>query len=423
MKGTVFFRESKSVTNGGRKKKAGSWTYAFSVTKADGKRRQITKGGFRTKAACEAALAVALADHGASPNTTAVEPSKMSVERYLLDEWLPTLTSTLKPSSVEHYRAIVAAYVIPHIGDSRLCDVTPNQLVKLYTALRTKGRRKPTKTGITGLSERTVRHAHVALSAAFGHAVEMKMLRHSPVAELPRKSRPKQAKHLQPEIHAWTAEEAQMFLEVAAGDRLGAMYDLDLNTGLRRGELVGLRWVDVDLERGRLSIRKNRVTIDYQVEEGTPKGGQARTIDLDGPTIAVLRAHRKRQLEERMAWGEAWTDTELVFTREDGTGLHPQTAMWHFRRLTRATNAAQAKQHTEANLSGPAPTIPTIRLHDLRHTHATLGLAAGVPPKVMQERLGHSSIQITMDLYSHVIPGMQADAASKIGGLLRKKAQ
>ena len=111
------------------------------------------------------------------------------------------------------------------------------------------------------------------------------------------------------------------------------------------------------------------------------------------------------------------SDTKIAAARTQNAALQAQVSQMEQR------NAAQAKQHTEANLSGPAPTIPTIRLHDLRHTHATLGLAAGVPPKVMQERLGHSSIQITMDLYSHVIPGMQADAASKIGGLLRKKAQ
>ena len=102
-----------------------------------------------------------------------------------------------------------------------------------------------------------------------------------------------------------------------------------------------------------------------------------------------------------MAWGEAWTDTGLVFTREDGTALHPQTALWHLRKMSKAAG------------------VPEIRLHDLRHTHATLGLAAGVPPKVMQERLGHSSVQITLDLYSHVVPGMQADAAARIGALLR----
>jgi integrase len=148
-------------------------------------------------------------------------------------------------------------------------------------------------------------------------------------------------------------------------------------------------------------VRRSTATVGYEAIEGTPKSGRARTIDLDPDTVAALKAHRRRQLEDRMAWGEAWTDTGLVFTREDGTALHPQTALWHLRKLSRAAG------------------VPEVRLHDLRHTHATLGLAAGVPPKVMQERLGHSSVQITLDLYSHVVPGMQADAAARIGALLR----
>jgi integrase len=187
----------------------------------------------------------------------------------------------------------------------------------------------------------------------------------------------------------------------AEGDRLAMVFELALATGLRRGELAGLRWVDADLDAAQLAVRRNRVSVGYDAVDGTPKAGRARTIDLDEGTVAALRAHRRRQLEERMAWGEAWDDNGLVFTRENGAPLHPQTLLHHLRRLSRAAG------------------VPAVRLHDLRHTHATWGLAAGVPAKVMQERLGHSSVQITLDLYSHVIPGMQADAAARIRGLLR----
>lgn len=148
-------------------------------------------------------------------------------------------------------------------------------------------------------------------------------------------------------------------------------------------------------------VRQNRVSVDHAVHTGTPKSSKARTVDLDPATVAMLRSWRRRQLQERLAWSEAWADSGHVFTREDGTALHPTTIGWHLRRLIKVAG------------------VPSIRLHDLRHTHATLGLAAGVPAKVMQERLGHASVQITLDLYSHVIPGMGADAAAKIGGLLR----
>lgn len=406
MKGTIYPRPfEKDPKTGARRpiKGKSTWTYQFWIPKADGGRRYITKGGFATKTAAQTALNEAMVDYGRSP-TAVVEPSKLAIETYLLEEWLPTLHG-LKSTTRQGYRDLVTAYVVPHLGDVRLCDLTPGQVAKFYDKLRTSGRRRPRK-DVDGnesfaLSESTVHHVHVALSAALGHAVEAGLLRTSPVATLPRKARPKVDASKRPEMKVWTVEECQTFLATAKGDRLGVAYELALATGLRRGELAGLRWADVDLAGAIVSVRRNTVTIGYDTEDGTPKGGRARTVDIDADTVTALKAHRKAQLEERMAWGEAWQDHGLVFTREDGAPVHPQTLLHHLRRLSRAAG------------------VPEVRLHDLRHTHATLGLAAGVAPKVMQERLGHSSIQITLDLYSHVVPGMQADAAAKIGGLLR----
>lgn len=404
MKGTVWPRPyAKDPETGAlRPVKGSKWYYAFSVPKAGGGRRQISKGGHRTRAEAEAALAEALTEHGQGGPAKA-EPSKMALSTYLEHEWLPTLHG-LKPSTRKGYADLVKAYIVPDLGDVRLCDLTAGQVAKLYETLRTSGRRRPSKKGPKGLSESSVHHVHAALSAALGHAVEAGLLRVSPIAQLPKKARPKVSSAQATEMRVWSAEEAQRFLLVAADDRLGMVFELALATGLRRGELVALRWADVDLDRSQLAVRRNMVTVGYKAVEGTPKAGRARTIDLDGGTVTALRSHRRRQLKERMAWGSSWIDSGLVFTREDGSALHPQTALWHLRKLSRAAG------------------VPEVRLHDLRHTHATLGLAAGVPPKVMQERLGHSSVQITLDLYSHVVPGMQADAAAKIGALLRGAA-
>lgn len=402
MKGTVYPRPSVKDPKTGAKRpvKGSTWTYAFSVPTAEG-RRQITKGGHRTKADAEAALSEALTEYGQGGPAAKAEPSKMALTTYLRTEWLPTLHG-LKATTRNGYRDLVEAYLVPGaLGDLRLCDITPGQVASFYNDLRTNGRRRPKKDGSRTLSESTVHHVHVCLSAAMGHAVESGLLRVSPVTQLPKRGRPKATSSAKPEMTVWTAEEARTFLESAADDRLVGMYDLALNTGLRRGELVGLRWADVDLERSVLSVRRATATVGYATVDDTPKSHKARTIDLDEGTVTALKAHRKRQLEERLAWAEAWHDTGLVFTREDGSALHPQTALWHLRKLSKAAG------------------VPEIRLHDLRHTHATLGLAAGVPAKVMQERLGHSSVQITIDLYSHVVPGMQADAAAKIGSLLR----
>ncbi len=401
MKGTVYPRPHVVDPKSGAKRplKNSTWTYAFSVAKAGGGRRQITKGGHRTKGDAERALSEALVEYGQGP-TTRVEPSKMPLTTYLKSEWLPTLHG-LKPTTRNGYEDLVDAYIVPGLGDVRLCDLTPGQVAKFYDRLRTSGRRRAKADGSRALSESTVHHVHVALSASLRHAVEAGMIRVSPIVQLPKMARPKAGGANKPDMVVWTITEAQRFLAKAATDRLVMVYELALATGLRRGELAGLRWVDVDLDAGQVAVRRNRTTAGYDVVDGNPKAGRARTIDIDDGTVAALKAHRRRQLEERMAWGEAWEDHGLVFVRENGAPLHPQTLLHHLRRLSRAAG------------------VPKVRLHDLRHTHATWGLAAGVPPKVMQERLGHSSVQITLDLYSHTIPGMQADAAAKIGGLLR----
>lgn len=396
MKGTIWPRPfEKDPTIGVRKPVKGStWTYQFAVQRA-GKRQQISKGGFRTKRECEQALAEAIAS---VEDTVHVAPSKLTLVAYLRDEWLPSLHSQdLKPSSIESYRSLVVSYVIPHLGDVRLIDITAGDLDRLYTLLRREGR--TSRKG--GLSASSVHHVHVALSKAFGDAVEAGRIGRSPLDRLGKSRRPKSSKGAAPEMRTWTGLELRAFLAGAESDRLVGLFDLAAATGMRRGELVGLRWNDVDLDAGQVAVRRARTAVNYTAVEGTPKSKRARTVAIDPGAVAALRTHRRRQLEEKMAWGPRWTDTGYVFTREDGTPLHPQTATWHFTKLTKAAG------------------LPVIRFHDLRHTHATLGLAAGVPPKVMQERLGHSSVQITLDLYSQVVPGMQEDAAARIAAAYR----
>jgi integrase len=171
-------------------------------------------------------------------------------------------------------------------------------------------------------------------------------------------------------------------------------------TGMRRGEILGLRWSDLDLDAARLSVRHAVVAVGYEVVESTPKSQKARVIDLDAETIAQLRAHRQRQDEERAEWGADYQDRDLVVAKENGEPIHPHTFSQSFERLI-------AK-------AGLRP----IRLHDLRHTHATLALEAGVPVKVISERLGHESPAFTLKQYAHVIPGMQAEAAAQVAAMV-----
>jgi integrase len=203
-------------------------------------------------------------------------------------------------------------------------------------------------------------------------------------------------------MKTWTATQLRHFLEYVSADRLYSLWLTAASTGMRRSEVLGLRWEDFDPNACRVATRQVVVLVDHQpVIKATNKtDASTRLIALDAVTLEALREHRKQQLEERLAWGPAWIDSGLMFTCENGAPINPE-------RLTRWFEA-------RVRASG----LPLIRLHDLRHTHATLALQAGVHAKVVQERLGHSSISMTLDTYSHAIPAMQEDAAERVANLV-----
>ena len=374
---------------GSTKKRGGKWTVILDEGRgADGRRRQRWISGFATKASAQARLTELLA---ARATGAYVPPSKNTVAAFMA-QWLDARRSQLRPSTMHGYTKIVRAYIVPKLGAVELQALTPPRINAFYQWLLEHGRRD----GKGGLSGRSIGHVHRVLHRAMRDAVRWRALSSNPVDLAdPPKAQPTTMK-------TWTPAELRAFLDAMAHDRLIGLWTLAATTGARRGELLGLRWQDVDLDRGRVSIVQTLNDVDNKLVIGEPKTARSkRTISLDATTVEALRAHRRNQQGEIMAFGRAdWPAHGLTFTTEIGEPIRPA---WLTRAFQQRVKSAG---------------VPKIRLHDLRHTCASIMLAAGVPAKMASERLGHSSIAITLDTYSHVLLPMEQDAADKLGAMV-----
>jgi integrase len=368
-----------------------SWSYVVDVAQPGEKRKQRSKAGFATRKEAQAALNDVL---GSLQRGTYVGPSKTKLGDYLEDRWLPAIKSTVRPSTLSSYRLHVRAYIIPRLGSVPLQRLDGGVINEFYAALADDGRAD----GNGGLAPASVRRVHATLHRALKDAVRWGKLTRNPADAA---DPPRVRAHAGKEMTTWTAEELGRFLDSVADDPLYALWLTLASTGMRRGEALGLRRSDLDLEAGRASIRRTLITIDYELHVSTPKTKKGeREIALDPRTVEALRAHRKAQVKEQLAMGEHYQDGGLVFARPDGTPIHPD-------RASKLFNGLVARSR-----------LKRIRLHDLRHTHATIALRAGIHPKVVSERLGHGSIVITLDAYSHAIPAMQQEAAETIAALV-----
>jgi integrase len=369
-----------------RNSRHGSWYYIVDVPAAPGKtRRQRKRGGFATERAAEEALTAVIATLNAGSYT---ETNRLTVNDYLT-EWLAA-KANLRPSTRKSYQQHLDLYLAPRIGSVRLSALRGAHIERMMRDLRE---------GDAGLGVATSRRVFATLRGALNKAVRQGLLATNPCANVELES---EVEHRRDSI-VWEPAQARSFLKYVADNRLFAMYQMVITCGLRRGEVIGVRWEDVDLDAGLMLIHRSIVQIGGRIVEGAPKTKRSkRVVPLDRDTIAALRIHRRRQAEEQLAAGEAWANqTGRVFTRDDGALMSPEAVSRNFKTLSAAAG------------------VPVIRFHDLRHTSASLALAGGVPMRVVSDRLGHSTIAITSDLYTKVYDDVAKEAAERIAGMLR----
>lgn len=375
-----------------RKRGERSWAIVIELDRdpVTGKRRQKWHTVQGTKKKAEGELARLLNDVATGGY---VEPAKMTVAEYLR-KWLEDYAKPkVSAKTYERYAQIVNNGLTPILGPVILPKLSPLQIQSCYSAALASGR-KDGREG--GLSAQTVLHHHRVLHEALRQAVKWQLLARNP-ADAVEPPRPRRM-----EMRALTETETVWLLDAAEGTRLYLPILLAVTTGMHRGEILALRWKDVDLAGNRLSISQSLEETRGVLRFKQPKTAKGRRmITLPPITTEALVAHHAAQAKERGLLGEGYKLFDLVLAREDGSIWKPESFTALYFNFVRRIGLK-------------------VRFHDLRHTHASQLLRAGISPKVVSERLGHSTIGITLDVYSHVLPGMQEEAATRVETALRK---
>lgn len=408
-------------------KNHGSWAYTVDVRSVDGKRKQMNRGGFRTKSeaqrACEEVVGLTRTGHSIDDKITVAE---------WLDRWLEEKTTasrissagkSIRPATQVGYAQHIRDYLKPTLGHIPLSRLTAEDISAAYRKIMKdaeakvaraaehdrivdevdarEGRPPAVRKKVRGAGPTTLRRVHACLRAALNAAVKSRRLPYNPALgiELPAENR-------QP-VQPWQAHELGRFLDHVQGHRLAALFEVLAACGLRRGEALGLSWSDLDAELGTLTVRKQLLNAwaDGAPVFGEPKTATgSRVVELDSNTLGALLGHRLMQDVERQTRGPAYQDHGLVFVQENGRPLDPSRVTTLFTALAQDAG------------------LRHIRLHDLRHGSASLMLAAGIPVEVVSKRLGHSSIGVTMDTYSHLLEGVGRRAAEAAMGLVPRSA-
>ncbi|HEY8308955.1 MAG TPA: tyrosine-type recombinase/integrase, partial [Gemmatimonadaceae bacterium] len=365
-----------------------------------GKRKQRTET-YRTKKEADAREREWLTD---IERGTAIDGTKMTTGEYLT-YWLATYAKhNVRLSTYTAYASYAHSHIIPALGAIMLRKLQPVHLQDFYQA-KLIGGRMDGKAG--GLSARSVKYLHSIIREALQHAFEQNLVARN-VADAVKPPRA-----VRPPVKVWNGEEARTFLTASHSAPYAPLWLVLLTTGMRRGEALGLRWQDVDLTKGLIRVRQTLVDVNGSVSFGEPKTKSGRrTIELDSKCLAALTEHHDRQTFIRRGWSDERRGLDLVFTTAEGNWIHPRNVDREYYALL-----ARIERQRVAERPDDAP-LRRITLHGLRHTCATLLLLHNINPKVVSERLGHASISITLDTYSHVLPSMQKDAADAIGAAL-----
>jgi integrase len=371
-----------------RERSPGHWAIVLDARDPDtGKRKRRWHSFTGTKRAAQVECSKLIA---AITGGTYVDPSRQTVAQFL-DKWLAYMASQLSPRSHERYTEIVRKNLVPALGAVRLTKLRSIHITDTYAKAIASGRRD----GKGGLSAATIVYMHRVLKQALAQAVSWhELVRNEADAVKPPKIERKQMKVLDTDGTAALIEKARdttLFIPILLG----------VTTGMRRGEVAALRWRHVDLGRAQISVEESAEQTKAGIRYKPPKSGKGRAVALPATVVEELRGHRIKQAETLLRVGIRLSDDTFVVAQADGSPFQPRS-------LTHAFDLFLAKHK-----------LPRVRLHDLRHTHATAMLKGKIHPKVVQERLGHSTIAITLDIYSHVLEGMQEDAAEIVDAALQ----
>ncbi|WAH34998.1 site-specific integrase [Alicyclobacillus dauci] len=350
---------------------------------ANGKRKYKWFSGYNTKKEAQRALVEKIQE----VNTGAyVEPTKVTVRQFV-EIWLEARKSQVRPVTHENNERLLRNHIIPHLGNLTLSKLRGNHVQSLYSELQ------------SNLSPASIQTVHNTLHVMIRDAVKWEYI----ARDIMQQVTPPRAEHkIRP---VWDFNDVQAFNEAVKSHELYVAFTLAVTTGMRRSEILGLKWDDIDFEQAQIHVQRSlKIENGEKVVSEVKTSSSRRTIVLFDEDVERLREHRKKQLEQRMKVGPGFNPENLVFVRADGSSIRPTNFSRDWTVFLKKNN------------------LPHIPLHSSRHTHATLLLALGIHPKVVQERLGHSSIRVTMDLYSHILPGMQEDAVKKLENRIFKTA-